>query len=756
MMAIFVKITCCILLSTMTAAPLRAAGNELKGRVIDASSEKPVPDVFVFLVKDGASGVTGDDGWFIIETSKTGQDTLVCQNTDYTEKKIAVTIPGTVEVRLETEMYVLETVEVRAAKPDELPPYERTSASVNLITRENIPERSATVDEVLDSEIGVDTRSLGGIGGRTTISIRGSTSDQVSVYMDGIPLSAGGSGVSGFAFVPMSQVDRIEIYRGTSPGTFGSGAMGGVVNISSPPTQKGGGIDASTSYGSFGTNHQTAMLRFGEKWGRVLLSAGRNASENNFRYLDNRGTTIDKSDDGWEKKKNSDFESENYMARWDETIGGSHSFMAKISATDTGHGVSGLGSRPVFDARVSSLGLLAQTRYCYRDLADTQIWFMKEKLNFSDPSDESGKIGRQDTDDTIKVQGVTSNVKHVFGPGLFTTQVEYKVETYESRDSFDTSVTLPSKRSSLGAGIEAEIMFLDGALWVCPRMYTTLVKDHIQDTSIFLAHLAADSTTSIDRHSTAYSLGLRYRIKPSLTLRANAGLFPRLPQFSELFGDTGDVVGNTKLTEEKGANFDTGFYYHPGAGTFEADMSVFYRSAKDLIQRRTYGDYLISENIGKAEIAGVESWVGGSFPKFPATYRFSISCQDAKNRSDETVIQKQRYFGKYLPYHPIWKGNTRVSVRKFEHLSLIWKMDWEGECYKGPSNLSDEKLPSRVIHSIVLRSNIWDHLDAVFEAANITDNHAPDRWGYPKPGRGFYITLAWNGEFGESNKTDKK
>lgn len=724
-----------------------AAGQVLTGRVLDDRTGQPVPGVSVYLVGNGAGGISGDDGRFLLEASKTGSDTLRCRSLEYEAKKVAVTIPGTVEVRLVPGIRVLETVEVRAVKPDELPPHERTSASVNLITREDIPERAATVDEVLDSEVGIDTRSLGGIGGRTSISVRGSTSDQVTVYMDGVPLTAGGSGFTGFAFVPMSQVDHIEVYRGASPGTFGSGAIGGVVSITSLPAEKGAGVDASASYGSFGTSHQTAMARFGNERSRFLLSAGRNASDNDFRYFDDRGTTIDKTDDGWETRTNSDYESINYLARWDGTVHTGHSLMAKISTVDTDRGVTGLGRRPLQKARVSSKGLLAQSRYQYRDFMDTQLWFMEESLNFYDPLDEAGKIGRQDTDDTIGVRGVSTNLKRVLGPGLFNAHIEYKRETYESRDSYDTSVVLPSDRSSLGIGLDTEIMFMDGALWVCPRIHNSRVRDRIQDTSIFLAHLAADSTTSVDRNSTTLALGLRYRMNPSVILRANGGVYPRLPQFSELFGDTGDVVGNTELVEEKGTNFDAGFHYFPDSGNIEMDTSVFYRSAKNLIQRRNYGDYLISENIGKAEIAGVESWIGAEFLEERVSCRLSVTFQDARNRSDQTVLQKDRYYGKYLPYHPIWKGNTRANLRTFGRISITWKMDWESECYKGPSNLSEEKLPARAIHSLVLRGRVWKQLDAVFEIANITDNHAPDRWGYPKPGRGFYTTVAWNREF---------
>ncbi len=107
--------------------------------------------------------------------------------------------------------------------------------------------------------------------------------------------------------------------------------------------------------------------------------------------------------------------------------------------------------------------------------------------------------------------------------------------------------------------------------------------------------------------------GIRYLAHPALTLRANAGVFPRLPEFGELFGDTGDVVGNTRLEEERGTNFDTGAHYSSGGGVFDLDAAVFHRFAKDLIQTRNYGDYLISENIGKAAITGGRN-LGGAEP----------------------------------------------------------------------------------------------------------------------------------------------
>jgi iron complex outermembrane receptor protein len=223
-------------------------------------------------------------------------------------------------------------------------------------------------------------------------------------------------------------------------------------------------------------------------------------------------------------------------------------------------------------------------------------------------------------------------------------------------------------------------------------------------------------------------------------------VFPRLPEFGELFGDTGDVVGNTRLEEERGTNFDTGAHYSSGGGVFDLDAAVFHRFARDLIQTRNYGDYLISENIGKAAITGVETWAAVNLPDKRLTGRITLTYQNAKNRSDETAFRKQRYYGKFLPYHPEWKGGVRLGLPLWKDIRATWKTDWESECFKGPSNLPDEKLDAKTIHSLDIRFSLPGRVGITVEAENLTDVHTQDRWGYPKPGRGYYLTLSWDWE----------
>ena len=287
-------------------------------------------------------------------------------------------------------------------------------------------------------------------------------------------------------------------------------------------------------------------------------------------------------------------------------------------------------------------------------------------------------------------------------------------------------------------------MVWEEKMWLQPRIHYAHVEDELQDASLIHASTDSDGTLNVDRDLLTYALGWRYQVIPTLTSRLTLGSYTRLPEFDELFGDTGDVVGNPQLEEERSSNLDMGFHYSPEGLDMDIDLGYFYRSSKNLIQRRSYGDYLIAENIGKSEINGLEFWVSWHMFSDRLFYRFSLAYQRALNKSDETVFRKNRYYDKMLPYHPEWQADACVRYKITDRISTAWKMAYESESYKGPSNLEDEKIESRAIHDLELSFKLWKNTELRLEASNLGDEQASDRWGYPKPGRAFYATLKWN------------
>lgn len=695
----------------------------------------------VYLLDNKIGAYTETGGTFSFTVSSAGTDTLLCRLIGYHEARVPVTIPDDITVTLTPSPVALDTVTVRTRRVDTVPPHERTSASVTVIDRDDIPDRVLTLDSVLERDAGVDIRTYGAPGSRSEISIRGSTTDQVTVYLDGIPLTAGGSGISGLESIPVGQLERIELYRGSAPGSFGSGAIGGVVNIETTPPGEDNVVGVSTSYGSFGANHQSLSARFGiGAYDYLSLSADRRAGENDFKYLDDRGTILDSSDDGWETRENADFESYSLTGSWRHQFDRSRADMS-LQMQTSDRGVSGLGRRPALSARHEHDTLRWQMCYELPGHFSVQGWVSNEQRAFFDPDDEAGRRGRQDTETTIGYQGVQAHLQQVYGPIINHIRTELRRETYEASDAFQSDITLPSRRIYAGAGYEGEIMLAGDAMWIEPRLHYARISDRIQDVGWFIGSVS-DSLRSQDRDILTASLGWRYRVREHLTIRANAGSYRRAPDFNELFGDTGDVVGNSDLVSEQSTNLDAGFHFERAMLPFDTDMTVFYRYARDLIQRRHYGDFVISENIGKAQVTGVELLADGRYTWRNLALRGSAAWQQALNKSDATAFRKDRYYDKYLPYHPVWQADATVALDIFRSLRATWRISHESELFRGPSNLDEEMIPARTLHDCSLDCSLTESATMRFDIENIADNRYVDRWGYPKPGRAWYVTVS--------------
>ena len=71
----------------------------------------------------------------------------------------------------------------------------------------------ADLGEALQGLAGVHVESLGGLGKLATMSIRGSSGNQVAVFMDGIRLS-GGTGSVDLSNYPLRHFSRVEVVNG--------------------------------------------------------------------------------------------------------------------------------------------------------------------------------------------------------------------------------------------------------------------------------------------------------------------------------------------------------------------------------------------------------------------------------------------------------------------------------------------------------------------------------------------------------------
>jgi len=126
--------------------------------------------------------------------------------------------------------------------------------AITVITADDIADTAARdLVDILSSTPGISLAGRG-VGGRKTISIRGAENRHTLILIDGRRITASNA-VMGHAnyensWIPVEDIERIEVVRGPLSALYGSEALGGVVNIiTKAPTDRwrgsiklGGGV----------------------------------------------------------------------------------------------------------------------------------------------------------------------------------------------------------------------------------------------------------------------------------------------------------------------------------------------------------------------------------------------------------------------------------------------------------------------------------------------------------------------------------
>jgi vitamin B12 transporter len=152
-------------------------------------------------------------------------------------------------MRLYRALTALTLLSVTTARADDAPltvpetvvtatrvptPVEDIPAGVTVIDRATIEAHGYnTLTDALADVPGLHVSPSGGPGGQTSVFVRGTNSDHVLVLRDGMPITDASDPTAAFNFGTdtLSDIQRIEIIRGPMAALYGSGAIGGVINL---------------------------------------------------------------------------------------------------------------------------------------------------------------------------------------------------------------------------------------------------------------------------------------------------------------------------------------------------------------------------------------------------------------------------------------------------------------------------------------------------------------------------------------------
>ena len=104
--------------------------------------------------------------------------------------------------------------------------------SSTVITRQDIERKQFnSVEQALRGIAGVNITNSGGLGKATSVFLRGTNSSHVLVLIDGVRVGSATLGTEAWQYLPISEIDSIEIIKGPKSSLYGAGGIGGVINI---------------------------------------------------------------------------------------------------------------------------------------------------------------------------------------------------------------------------------------------------------------------------------------------------------------------------------------------------------------------------------------------------------------------------------------------------------------------------------------------------------------------------------------------
>ncbi len=601
-------------------------------------------------------------------------------------------------------------ISVTASRPDISSVDTQLPAFVTVIQLDGDLPRFQTLPELLSSAVGVTVRDFGGLGKLSTISIRGSSANQVIVLLDGIRINTASNAGVDLSSLPLDTIEKIEILRGADSAVFGSGAIGGVVNlVSRKESSPGWSGSGSLSYGSWNTLNTSIGAWLNHEKYRLSLTAGIKRTDGDFPFINDSGTAFNPDDDFRDRRSNNDMDAYEAAVRFQSKALPNSTLSGNIEGFYADKGIPGMTTFPSEYATQTDRRLTANLRLETRPFGDdTHLFFVEPHvkylgMDFEDPYGEQTGVPiftRQRTN-ASGIRAGWSYSDYRAGSGL-----SFHYDSESLNDNFFGGVSRD-------------------AFAVNTRFEHAVVKDSVWAS----AHLRYDRLSDTGDHWSP-KLGLRWFITDRLSIKSNAGYGFRAPSFNELYLEAGYTTGNPDLKPENAVSFDAGILYE--ARRWRVESAWFRIDADDLIQYQLVAGFRYKPfNIGRSRSEGIEIDIsvnpGGGF-----TLSGSYTYDRAIDRSGEPNLD-----GKIIPGRPEHDLFTRLSWTG-QNLT-VWT---EGHYLSGNyvTRANTKKLDNRLTGNAGFNWNFGPHLQTGFEVKNITASEVVDVRGFPLPGRAFFAS----------------
>ena len=223
------------------------AVQNIEGFIYDINNN-PISNASVIIPEISLYAISNQDGYFSISIDQEKEYKVIIEHIGYRDQEIIYNPQNSKLKKIILKLDPIASEEIQISENTSIMNLKDTPVVTHVITEEKIKSSgSSNVIEVLENTI-PNIQFIWDPHGVPTMKIQGYQTNNIAFLIDGQRISGEHAGNVDFEMINLSNIQNIEVVRGGMSTLYGSGAVGGVVNLISKQKTNSYWLEYSKNY----------------------------------------------------------------------------------------------------------------------------------------------------------------------------------------------------------------------------------------------------------------------------------------------------------------------------------------------------------------------------------------------------------------------------------------------------------------------------------------------------------------------------
>ena len=562
----------------------------------------------------------------------------------------------------------------------------------------------------------------GGYGTSSAIQLRGLPKRYSTVYIDGVKMSDPSSVSNDFDFnhILTSQISRVEILKGNQSSVYGSGAIGGTINIYTKEPKEGFHKDFQYNTGSNGLQNISGSISGADKKKSFYLGLERFHTDGISAMMHNE-----------EKDR---YRNNSVIAKYDYKFSNKLKFKGNLRYADT--------------------------YLQYDKVIDTATATHDEEADGTEASYNMSFVYDYNEKFTNKLSFANTYIKRIYGATENSgnaLQDNYYGDRYAMsytgnyNFNLDNSVVFGFEREDDGIGYNKD---LSGR----KDKHNYVTSNFFDFQSRFTNNIYFTFGSRFDEHSIAgnedsHRATIAYLFDDkSLKIKSSYGTGFRYPSLYEMFfvyAANSQSLDNVKA--ENSESFDIGFEKLINELNLNIEATYFNLKYDDVLEGWKTGNssgsaYTTQNMPGTVKSQGLEiisKWTPNDLINFALNYTYTSTYDGAEQDDPDKSSSYTNSQMVRVPRHFI-NVKTNFSLPNINKLNFSLNTKWSDmarDYGNGNRTYNDEKIDDYLVNDLTANYELWNTYNLYFKINNLFDEKYETARDYSQLGRSFNFGL---------------